>query len=128
MWPIILQLVQFGAQAVLGVTGQPPRSSEAAVGYVGRSFGASGILVILGLVLGAILTAILFTVLRGALIGRRTDLGSAWKAALPKIPGLIGVSVLLGLFFAVVAIVGFGLAIGLGVGIGRAPRAPSWGS
>ena len=29
----------------------------------------------------------------------RTDIGSAWKAALPKVPGLIGVSILLGLFF-----------------------------
>ena len=46
---------------------------------------------LLGLVLGAVLTAILFTVLRGAVIGRRTDLGAAWRAALPKVPGLIGV-------------------------------------
>ena len=120
---IILQLVQFGAQAALGVTGEPPRSSEAAVGYVGRSLGASGLVVILGLVLGAVLTAVLFTVLRGALIGRRTSLGEAWRAALPKIAGLIGVTVLVGLLLGVIAIVGFGLAIGLGVGIGRAPGA-----
>ena len=120
---VVLQVVQFGLQAVLGVTGQPPRSSAAIGAYLGRSFSASGIVVILGLVLGAILTAILFTVLRGAVIGRRTDLGSAWKAALPKVPGLIGVSVLLGLFFAIVAVVGFGLAIGLGVGIGGVPGA-----
>ncbi len=115
---VVLQLVQFGAQAVFGVTGQPPRSSAAVGAYLARSFSASGIVLILGLILGAILTGILFTVLHGALLGRRTDIGSAWKAALPKVPGLIGVSILLGLFFAVVAVVGFGLAIGLGVGIG----------
>jgi len=115
---VILQLVQFGAQAALGVTGQPPRSSAAIGAYLGRSFSASAIVLVIGLILGAILTGILFTVLRGALIGRRTDLGTAWKAAMPKVPGLIGVSVLLGLFIAVVAVVGFGLAVGLGVGIG----------
>lgn len=120
---IVLQLVQFGGQAWLGVTGNPPTSPEAALGYVGRSLGVSGLVVILGLVLGAVLTAILYTVLRGAAIGRRTDLAAAWRAARPKVPGVIGVTVLVGLLLMVVAIVGFGLAIGLGVGIGRVPGA-----
>ena len=92
-----------------------------------RSFSASGIVVILGLVLGAILTAILFTVLRGAVIGRRTDLGSAWKAALPKVPGLIGVSVLLGLFFAIVAVVGVRAGDRARRRDRRRRRGPSWG-
>ncbi len=120
---VVLQLVQFGGQAVLGVTGNPPTSSRAALGYVARSLGASGIIVILGLVLGAVLTAMLFAVLRGALIGRRTDLGSAWRAALPKVLGLIGVTVLIGVLLTVIAVVGLGLAIGIGVGIGRVPGA-----
>ena len=81
------QLVQFGRRPRWASPASRPRSSEAAVGYVGRSLGASGLLVILGLVLGAVLTAVLFTVLRGALIGRRTSLGEAWRAALPKIAG-----------------------------------------
>ena len=120
---VVVQLVQFGAQAALGVTGSAPRSTAAALGYVGRSLGATGIVAILWLVLGAVLTAILFTVLREAVIGRRTGLGAAWRAALPKVPGLIGVTVLVGLLLTVIAVVGFGLAVGLGVGIGRAPGA-----
>ena len=71
----------------------------------------------------------LLTVLREAVIGRRTSLGAAWRAALPKVPGLIGVTVVVGLLLTVIAVVGFGLAVGLGVGIGGGPPgAPSWGS
>ena len=120
---VVVQVVQFGAQAALGVTGSAPSSTAAALGYVGRSLGATGIVAILWLVLGAVLTAILYTVLREAVIGRRTSLGAAWRAALPKVPGLIGVTVVIGLLLTVIAVVGFGLAVGLGVGIGRAPGA-----
>ena len=121
---VVVQVAQFGAQAALGVTGaNPPRSTEAALGYIGRSLGATGVVVILWLVLGAVLTGILYTVLREAVIGRRTGLGAAWRAAMPRVPGLIGVTVLVGLLLTVIAVVGFGLAVGLGVGIGRVPGA-----
>jgi hypothetical protein len=73
---------------------------------------------VLGLVLGAVLTGVLLTVLRGAVIGRRTDLGAAWQAARPRVPGLIGVAVLTSLIIIVVGVVGLGLAFGLGFGIG----------
>jgi hypothetical protein len=104
-------------QAALGVN-RAPTAVDALPSYLGRTFAVSGIVVLVGLVLGGVLTGMLLTVLRGALIGRRSDLGTAWRQAWPKVPGLIGVAVLTGLIVMVVAIVGLGLAVGLGVGIG----------
>ena len=115
---IVTQLVQFGAQALLQVN-RTPTSLEAIPGYLGRSFAASGIVGLVGLILGGVLTGVLLTVLRGAVIGRRLDLGAAWQGARSKVAGLVGVAVLTGLIVIVIAVVGFGLAGGLGVGIGR---------
>jgi hypothetical protein len=61
---------------------------------------------------------VLIVVLRSAMIGRRTDLATAWRAARPRVAGLVGVAVVTFLIVLVVTVVGFGLAVGLGVGIG----------
>ncbi|HEY0816741.1 MAG TPA: hypothetical protein VGE11_25975, partial [Pseudonocardia sp.] len=95
-----------------------PTSPAAVPGYLLRSFSVSGIVVVISLFLGAALTGVLITVLRGAMIGRRTDLAAAWRAARPRVLGLVGVTLLTFVIMLVVGVVGLGLAVGLGVGIG----------
>ncbi len=114
---MITQLLQLGAQAVMGVS--PASTSVPSIpGGVGRPLLASGIVVVVDVILGAALGAVLIMVLRGAMIGRRTDLATAWRAARPRVAGLVGVAVVTFLIVLVVTVVGFGLAVGLGVGIG----------
>lgn len=116
---IVLQLVQFGAQGLLGVTASAATALGDVPGYLGRSLTASGIVTVIGLVLSAALAGVLITVLRGALVGRRTDLGTAWRAVRSRVPGLMGVVVLSFLVVAVIAVVGFGVAVGIGLAVGR---------
>ncbi len=113
----ITQLVQLVVQAAFGVSGTPTTLNGTA-GYALTSFAASAIDLVVGLVLGAALTGVLITVLRGAVIGRRTDLGAAWRAVRPRVAGLIGVALLSFVIVVVFLMVGFGLAVGLGFGIG----------
>jgi hypothetical protein len=71
-------------------------------------FAAAGELLValVALVLGAVLNALLFVVLSRAVLGLRTDAATAWRTAAPRVPGLVGLTVLVGL--VVLAVVGIG--------------------
>jgi hypothetical protein len=115
---LVVQAVQVAAQLVLA----PPSTatSLATLGaYLTGTLAASGIVVVIAVVVGAALTAMLLTVLRGALIGRQTSIGEAWGSAAPKLAGMVGLNLLIGLALVLVMGVGFGLAAVI-VGLGRA--------
>jgi hypothetical protein len=94
-------------------------------GLVGSVLGTFGSALV-SIVLSAVLAGLLLVVLSQALLGRRIELRQAWQVLAPRVPGLIGLSLLIGLVVAAVVLVpallalvaaatGSGSAIALGV-------------
>jgi hypothetical protein len=50
----------------------------------------------------AILNGLVIVTLHGAVLGRRTGLAAAWRAVAPRLPGLIGLHLLIGLTFVAI--------------------------
>lgn len=113
---LALQIVQLVLQVRLGI-GSAPTSLGEIRRYLTRTFVVSGVSGLLSLLLVAVLSAVLVTVLRGALIGRRTSLGQAWRAGARRVPGLLGVALLVAVVVVVLGGVGYGLAFLLGAGL-----------
>jgi hypothetical protein len=131
--------VTLGASAVVMVVGQAvqlivqlalPRINPAALargrisGMVGSVLGMLGSTVV-SVVLSAVLAGLLLVVLSQAVLGRRIAGRDAWKLAAPRVPGLIGLMLLIALIVVVILLIpvllaflsaatGSGAAIGLG--------------
>jgi hypothetical protein len=55
--------------------------------------------------LGALLTGVLLVVLSRAVLGQRIDLRGAWQAAAPRLAGLVGLSLLIGVIVTAIVVV-----------------------
>ncbi|MFC5063984.1 hypothetical protein [Actinomycetospora atypica] len=85
----------FGAslQAFVGPTGAPP--DLAALGaFVGGAAGLLGVGLVVGLLANTVLTGLLVVVLSRSVLGAPVDARECWNAARPRLPGLLGVVVL----------------------------------
>lgn len=76
------------------------RSSTFAVATLGQ-FGSA----VAGLVLSALLGGLLLVVLSRAVLGQRIGLRAAWQAVAPRLPGLVGLSLLIGLIVGAIILV-----------------------
>jgi len=86
-----------------GVERDVERYLDELSGFFGKSM-ISGVISFLGV---SVLTGLLIVVLSQAVLGRRMGIGEAWRAARPRLPGLIGVTFLATLGVVVVMALGF---------------------
>lgn len=116
---VVVVVVQLGQLLLQFLLRRPTVSRSPAAAL--RSLSTLGLTTfpvsLLAVILGAILTAVLVVVMRGAMIGRRTALGEAWRLARSRVPGLIGLNLLVGVLVAAIAVVGVVLAAGVGIGL-----------
>ncbi len=118
----ITQLVQVPAQyflfGSLGTLGDPANlapSPEEIGGAVAGGF--AGILLSSGIafVAGTILTGMLIVVVNQSVLGRPITLGETWEVAKSRLPGLIGLSIIIGLLITAVFLVCVVSAVAAGV-------------
>jgi hypothetical protein len=101
---VVVQAVQLIVNLAL------PRIDPAALvrgrvdGLVGSLLGTAGSTLV-GLVLGSVLTGILLVVLSRAVLGQRIGVGEAWGATARRVPGLLGLGILIGLVIAAIGVV-----------------------
>jgi hypothetical protein len=76
------------------------RSGTFAVATLGQ-FGSA----VAGLVLSALLGGLLLVVLSRAVLGQRIGLRAAWQAVAPRLPGLVGLSLLIGVIVGAIILV-----------------------
>jgi hypothetical protein len=121
----VAQLVQLVAQFALPQADPAElaagRFDGLAVQMFGQLLGA-----LVGIVLGALLTGLLLVVLSRAVLGQRIAPGSALHAAGPRLPGLVGLTLLVGVAVGVIFLVGvlvFVSAVAVGSGGGVAASA-----
>jgi hypothetical protein len=102
---IVSQLVQLVAD--LGLPQPDPAELAAGQfgGFAARSVGQFASALV-GIVLSTLLTGLLLVVLSRAVLGRRIDPGAAWQAVAPRLPGLVGLSLLIGLVVGAIMLVG----------------------
>lgn len=99
---VITQLVQIPAQYLyFGGIGRLSGASEPSVSEVASVLGGGITAGLLGAAVhflaGTVLTGMLIVVLSRAVLGRRTDLSSAWVTVRSRVPGLLGLSLITGL-------------------------------
>ena len=114
---VVLQLVLRRRPTDLGGSAGPRRRSPGS-SPAPASAGSSA--AIITLVATAVLTGVLMVVISRSVLGAPVDAGEVWRAARPRVPGVLGVVVL-------VALIGLGI-----LAVGAAARAccswPSTGS
>jgi hypothetical protein len=103
---IVIQAIQVVIQLLLG-RNYGPLSLRDLPGFLLGTFGLAGIAGLVSLLVGAALTGILVAVLRGGLIGRRTSAGEAWRAVSNRLPGLVGLSLIVGILVGLIVAIGF---------------------
>jgi hypothetical protein len=102
----ILQVaVQLAVRPSVPVTGQAPDLAE--LTRIAAGGGATGLIgTVVTLVAVAVLTGILMVTISRAVLGAPVDAGEVWRAARPRVPGLIGLSLLVALIAVGVLAVG----------------------
>lgn len=126
----ITQLLQLPAQylwldTLSRATPGRGRISETELAELFGGFATLLVGVLLSSVAVTMLTGLLIVVLSGAVLGRKVSLGAAWAQARPRLPGLLGLTLLTVLLVTVVFLAGFGLVLlaaaagvgGLGTGL-----------
>ncbi|OZM84002.1 hypothetical protein CFP66_06165 [Pseudonocardia sp. MH-G8] len=117
-----IMLVTQVVQLVVDLTLPQPDPSALATGRVGWLAAAGQIgSTLVAVVLGALLTGLLFVVLSRAVLGQRIDVAAAWRAVAPRLAGLIGLTLLIGVaVVAVVVVVAIPAAVVAATGSGDA--------
>jgi hypothetical protein len=106
---VVTQLVQLVLNLVLGASTPPPGTSPdlaTLTAVVGGSAVTQLVTAIVTLVAVGVLTGILMVTISRAVLGAPVDAGEVWRAARPRVPGVIGLSLLVGLIVAGILLVG----------------------
>jgi len=122
---VVTQVLQLIVELVLPQI-DPAELAEGRIGGLAASLSGAILSAVVSIVLSAALTGLLLVVLSRAVLGQRIGVTEAWQALAPRVPGLIGLTLLIGLAVGGIAMVivmiavvvgatGSGSAIGLGV-------------
>lgn len=108
---VVSQLIGIGARLLLGGAGEPTANPltepERYLDEFGRYAPSAAIGGFVWFIAVSILTGLLIVVLSQAALGKPMGIGEAWRSARPRLAGLIGISLLLGLALSAVLIIGF---------------------
>ena len=85
-----------------------PASPEDELAFTASALSATGVQVVVTLVAALLLTGILTVVVSRAVLGDRISVGAAWEKARPRLPALVGVTLLVILIELGVALVALG--------------------
>jgi hypothetical protein len=106
----IVMLVSELVQLVVDLALPQSDPADLAAGQIGGLAAQSAgqlVSALIGIALSALLTGLLLVVLSRAVLGQRIDPGAAWQAMAPRAPGLVGLSLLIGLIVGAIMLVGF---------------------
>src|SRR4051794_32622101 len=103
--PVEASLNSATTAAVGDGTRVPTRSDLS--GLIWTALAGSAVSALISFVATAVLTGLLITVLGQAVLGRRMSLRSGWAAPRPRLPGLLGISLLSTLALLLVVAAGF---------------------
>lgn len=108
---VVSTLIQVPFQVLLGRSaatlsepGATPDLDEIVPALSGAA-SLGGVSVVVGVLANTVLTGLLIVIISRAVLGAPVDGGDCWRAARPRLPGLLGVVVLVGLITVVVMIV-----------------------
>lgn len=119
----VAELVQLPAQYLLQANLPQLDSAEALSvsdfsDAIGGAFAAFLVAGLVSFVAVTVLTGLLIVVLSRAVLGQRSTLQQAWKAASPRLPGLLGISLLITVLLIAVLLMG-GISVAVVIAAGQ---------
>lgn len=111
----LLQVFVFRQDARIASVDPDAVTPRDAFGLIASTLAALGVAIVFVLLASLVLTGMLTAVIGRAVLGRPMTMGEAWRESLPRLPALIGVSLVIDLLMVAgtVALWGGGIALGL---------------